>query len=81
MYFVYLLECNDKSIYCGITTNVERRFGEHLKGTASNYTRAHKAIKIVYTEKHKDRSSALKREAEIKKWSRLKKIKLISTIA
>ena len=47
MYFVYLLECEDKSIYCGISIDVDRRFAEHIAGTASNYTRAHKAVKIL----------------------------------
>lgn len=77
MYFVYLLECADKSIYTGITTDVDRRFAEHVAGTASNYTRAHGAVKILYSEKHADRSTASKREAEIKKWSREEKLGLI----
>ena len=77
MYYLYLLKCANKSIYTGITTDVERRFKEHKEGKASHYTRAHKAVKIIYTEKHKDRSSASKREAEIKKWPREKKLGLV----
>ena len=77
MYFVYLLLCRDKSIYTGITTDVARRLSEHKKGTASHYTHAKGAIKILYTERYKNRSLASKREAEIKKWSREKKIHLI----
>ena len=77
MYFVYLLECADKSIYTGITTDVERRFKKHMEGKASNYTSARRAVKVVYTEKCKDKSSALKREAEIKSWPREEKLKLI----
>lgn len=76
MYFIYLLQCADKSIYTGITTDVERRFKEHQAGTASRYTRAHKAVKIMYTERHADRSSASKREAEIKKMRREEKLLL-----
>jgi putative endonuclease len=76
MYHVYLLECTDGSIYTGITTDVERRFKEHQEGKASNYTRAHKVVKVLYTEKQKDRSSALKREAEIKGWSKVEKLNL-----
>jgi putative endonuclease len=79
MYFVYLLLCRDKSIYTGITTDVARRLSEHKKGTASHYTHAKGAVKILYTEKHKNRSVASKREAEIKKWPREKKIHLIKT--
>ena len=76
-YFVYLLQCRDKSIYTGITTDVERRFSEHKKGLGGHYTSSRKATKILYTEKAKDRSTALKREAEIKKFSREKKLALI----
>jgi putative endonuclease len=78
MYYVYLLECADKSIYTGITTDVKRRFEEHQSGKAANYTRARKAVKILYTEEHADRSSALKREAEIKKMPRVKKLELFT---
>jgi putative endonuclease len=76
MYYVYLLRCGDDTIYTGITTDVKRRFKEHKNGTGGHYTRAKKAIKILYSEKHKDRSSASKREAEIKKWPREKKLGL-----
>ncbi len=78
MYFVYLLTCADDSIYTGIATDVKRRFAEHMKGTASRYTRAKKPVKIIYTEKYSDRSSALKREAEIKKWPRSAKLALVT---
>jgi putative endonuclease len=77
MYFVYLLECADKSIYTGITTDVARRFAEHKAGTGGHFTRAKKAKKILYTEQYPDRSSALKREAEIKGLKREKKLQLI----
>ncbi len=77
MYFVYLLQCADKSIYTGITTDVARRFKEHKNGEGGHFTRARRAVKILYAEKHKDRSSASKREAEIKSWSRSKKLDLI----
>jgi putative endonuclease len=77
MYFVYILECEDGSLYTGITTNVERRFEEHKSGEGAHYTRARKAKRILYFESHEDRSSALKREIEIKKWSRKEKIQLV----
>ncbi|MBX4211645.1 MAG: GIY-YIG nuclease family protein [Candidatus Yanofskybacteria bacterium] len=77
MYFVYLLQCRDKSIYTGITTDVARRFNEHKNGKGGHYTSAKKVVKILHTEKCKDRSAALKREAEIKGWSRYKKLSLI----
>ena len=80
MYFVYLLECRDKSLYTGITTNVERRLKEHQTGIGGHYTSSRKAKKIVYSEKHPDRSSALKRESEIKRWTRQKKLDLIEKV-
>ncbi len=77
MYFVYILQCRDKSLYTGITTDVDRRFKEHKDGIGSHYTKAHGAQKIVYKESCKDRSSASKREIEIKKLSRQMKLNLI----
>lgn len=77
MYFVYLMECKDGSLYTGITTDVARRFSEHKKGIGGHYTSAKEVVKIVYTEEHLDRSSASKRESEIKSWPREKKLDLI----
>lgn len=79
MYFVYLLQCKDESIYTGITTDVARRFEEHKNGEGGHYTRSKGAVKILYVEKKRNRSSALKREAEIKRWPRQKKLKLIES--
>jgi putative endonuclease len=76
MYFVYILICKDNTLYTGITTDVKRRFMEHKKGTGGHYTRAHPVKRLAYTEPQPDRSSASKREAEIKKWTRQKKIAL-----
>lgn len=73
MYFVYLLECGDGSLYTGITTDVERRFREHQNKTGGHYTSSREVLRIAYTEEHPDRSSASKREAEIKKWNKQKK--------
>ena len=75
-YFVYLLECADGSLYTGITTDVARRLKEHQAGTGGHFTRAKGALRILYTEEHPDRSSASKREAAIKKLSRLQKLGL-----
>jgi putative endonuclease len=78
MYFVYLLECADGSLYTGITTDVARRFEEHRKGVGGHFTRAKGAVRIVYTEEYPDRSSASSREAAIKKLSREQKVHLIA---
>jgi len=77
MYFVYIIECSDKSLYTGITNNLKRRLSQHKNGNGGHYTRSKEIVKIVYTEEHSNRSSALKREAEIKCWRREKKINLI----
>lgn len=79
MYYVYILECLDKSLYTGITTDLERRFFEHKSGKGGHYTRSRGVRKVVYSEKCKNRSVASKREAEIKKWNRQKKISLIKS--
>jgi putative endonuclease len=73
---VYLLECGDESLYTGITTDLARRVEEHKAGKGGAYTRAKKVKKILYSEKHKSRSSASKRESEIKTWPRQKKLTL-----
>lgn len=78
MYVVYILQCNDRSLYTGITTDLERRFKEHKNGKGGHYTSSRKVLKVVYTQKHPNRSSASKREAEIKGWSRAQKLKLVT---
>ena len=80
MYYLYILECSDGSLYTGITTDVARRFKEHKNKTGGHYTRAKRPVRVVYTEPHPDRSSALKREAEVKRWKREKKLDLIQAI-
>ncbi|MCR4330829.1 MAG: GIY-YIG nuclease family protein [Patescibacteria group bacterium] len=81
MYYVYLLKCSDGTIYTGITTDIERRFQEHKSGKGGHYTSSRKAVKLLYTEKQKDRSSASRREAEIKKWDREKKLHFVREAA
>lgn len=77
MYFVYILECKDNTLYTGITTDLERRLQEHRDGTGSKYTRARKAGDVVYVEKKRNRSTASRREAEIKSLTRTQKLALI----
>lgn len=76
-YVVYILRCSDDSFYCGITNNIENRLIKHNNGTASKYTRGRRPVELVYLEKDHDKSSALKREIEIKKLTRIQKEKLI----
>jgi putative endonuclease len=79
MYYVYILECADGTLYTGITTDVKRRLAEHKAGTGGAYTRSHGARRMVYSESQPDRSSASKREAAIKKLSRAQKSSLRTT--
>ncbi len=74
-----MVRCADKSLYCGITTDLVKRIKEHNSKTTrtAKYTRAKQPVVLVYSEKFKDRSSALKREYEVKQWTRLKKESLI----
>ena len=77
MYFVYILKCKDGTLYTGITTDLARRLAEHKSGKGAKFTRSRKVGKIVYSEKKQNRSTASKREAEIKSWTRAKKLALI----
>ena len=72
-----MLLCKDKSLYCGITTDIKRREKEHNSGKGAAYVKSRHGGKMVYKEKVKNRSLALKREAEIKKWPRVKKLELV----
>ena len=76
MYYMYLILCDDNSIYTGVTTDVDRRFKEHAEGRGGHYTRSHKVRKLLYSEKVGSKSEALKREKQIKGWTHNKKLKL-----
>ncbi len=77
MWHVYILICIDGSLYTGITTNLDRRFSEHKNLKGGRYTASHPVLTRVYSESLMTRSEALKREAQIKKWRREKKLWLI----
>lgn len=77
MVFVYILECNDGTLYTGCSNDVNKRLAQHNKGTASKYTRSRRPVKLVYMEETESKSAALKREIAIKKMSRSQKLKLI----
>lgn len=76
-WFVYIVQCNDKTYYTGITNNLEKRIKNHNLGTASKYTRVRLPVKLVYTENQPNRSEASKREYQLKQLSRIQKEKLI----
>lgn len=77
MCYVYILKCNDNSLYTGYTVNLENRIKDHNKGKASKYTRGRLPVELVYKEKLKSKSDALKREYKIKQLTRDEKLKLI----
>jgi len=80
-WFVYILECSDKTLYTGITNNLEKRIEQHNSGQeAAKYTRARRPVKCVYQEIHLNRSEATKREFAIKKLARKEKLKLIKSM-
>ena len=71
---VYIIESDDNSYYTGITIDVERRFSEHREGPlGAKFFNGRKPLKVVYQENGHTRSTASKREAEIKKMTRLQK--------
>lgn len=77
MWFIYILLCSDGSFYTGSTNNVDKRFKDHQEGRGARYTKSHKPVKIIYKENFATKSEALKREAEIKSWPKVKKEKLV----
>jgi putative endonuclease len=73
MWFIYVLLCQDGSLYTGCSDDVERRFAQHQSRKGAKYTRSHKPVRILHSEEFATKSEALKREAEIKGWSRQQK--------
>lgn len=78
MYYLYILLCSDGSLYTGITNNIEKRIATHRSGKGSKYVYSRLPVKLIYKEEYQDRSSAAKREVEIKRWKREKKIETLS---
>ena len=77
MYSVYIIECRDGRLYTGIARDAEARFYLHARGKGARFTRANKPNKIVYLERKRTRSTALKREYAIKQMDRSAKLELI----
>ena len=75
-----MIHCTDESLYTGISTDVERRYIEHTDQKGAKYFRGRKPRELVYQESGHDRSSASKREIEIKNLSRADKLLLISSM-
>jgi putative endonuclease len=77
MAFVYLLRCSDDSLYCGWTTDVERRLVAHREGRASRYTRSRRPLELAAVIAVADRPAALREEARIKRLPRASKLELV----
>jgi len=79
-WFVYLLRCNDNSLYAGITTDIKRRLKEHNESNkGAKYTRARRPVTLVYAEVVENKSLAGKREYQIRKQSKSNKEKLVES--
>ena len=72
-WYLYILKCRDRTLYTGVTTDVERRLAMHRNGTASKYTRSRLPVRLVHREACEGRSDALRKEHAIKKLSRTEK--------
>jgi putative endonuclease len=77
-WWVYILRCRDGTLYTGVTTDPTRRLTQHNAGTASKYTRSRRPVALVYRERAKSHSAALRRELAIKKLSRAAKDALVA---
>lgn len=79
-WFLYLLECEDDSIYTGIAVDVEARFQAHKAGKGARYTRSHPPVRIMGIQEFPDRSSASKAEYEVKQLTAAQKRALCRTL-
>jgi putative endonuclease len=75
--YCYIIECGDGTLYTGWTTDPERRIKEHRAGRGARYTASRKPLRLVYVEPQPDRSTAMRREIQIKRYSTKKKRSLI----
>jgi putative endonuclease len=74
---VYLLRCSDNSLYCGATTDIERRLTEHSLGVGSRYTRTRLPVRLVWSSEELTKSEAFKEEYRIKRLSKVVKEEII----
>ena len=80
IWFLYLIECLDGSIYTGITNNVAARYAAHAAGKGARYTRSHPPAKLLGSIAYPDRSSASKAEYRVKQLSATEKRRLVATL-
>jgi putative endonuclease len=78
MYYLYIIKCRDKTLYAGITTDLQRRIKEHNSGKlGAKYTRGRRPVRLVYSRIFKSRSAALVEECRVKKLAKKEKLKLV----
>lgn len=79
-YYVYIMSSlNNKTLYTGVTNDLERRVKEHKSGLIPGFTKKYNCIKLVYYEEYSDINEAIDREKQIKGWKRIRKEELIDT--
>ena len=76
--FVYIVECADRTLYTGWTTDIKRRLAAHNAGKGAKYTRSRTPVRLVYAEAQPNPSAAMRREVEIKRLRRSQKLQLIA---
>jgi putative endonuclease len=80
MYYLYILQCSDKTFYTGICVNLEKRIAEHNSSNlGAKYTFSRRPVKLVFSKEFKDCSAASKEEARIKKLTRAEKLSFLDT--
>ncbi|ALM56027.1 MULTISPECIES: GIY-YIG nuclease family protein [Staphylococcus] len=77
-HYIYIVKCKDGSLYTGYAKDIEKRVEKHNKGQGAKYTKIRRPVELVYQEMFDTKSEALKREYEIKTYSRQQKLVLIS---
>jgi putative endonuclease len=78
-WYLYIIRCRDGTYYTGITNNLDQRIHDHNHGKGCRYTKYRWPVRLMYSEPHADKVSAINREAQIQGWSRRKKEMLISS--
>ena len=80
-WYLYIVKCNDSTLYTGITTDIKRRIKDHNTGYGAKYTRGRGPVQLVHIRQYKNRSDASKAEAKFKKFRRTKKLQIIDNFA
>ncbi|MBI5973891.1 MULTISPECIES: GIY-YIG nuclease family protein [Staphylococcus] len=76
-HYVYIVKCSDNSLYTGYAKDVEARVAKHNAGKGAKYTKIRRPVVLVYQELYTSKSEALRREYEIKTFTRQRKLKMI----